>query len=415
MTGRLPAFLQWAVWSAPSQDYTLLTALYNMICGLANCEQCSELAYNFMARGGGKVLPGSSMSTSSTSGPSVSWAVIFGILETWATNSSNPRTQPQALRKSLTNTSFHTSFQNLAPPQPPSPQFMITAQDILLARSFLRILSTVVSHSVAVRTTIAGHAHFRAVPMLLSLIPLAIPLELKGAILDMPCAFCAPAAGVLGVEICKAVWTLIERLEVINVRLGASGGFGMGLAAAKGIEIELEEVEALHGMYPSTIPFLKLLSTLIHIPKQISPQDQVSGVEPLNTIPETLGQPYRLPGIGPFTSFVIDNVFANIPKRKYSRPSDQWQINDLCPTFIERSLASFLLEALVTAPDDAAFALNNLMPYLIHPGYDIMKRMLTMTPLQSTLLQYIVEGLDGFERGVAEEEPFFKNTITRVL
>ncbi|KAF8188670.1 nucleoporin Nup186/Nup192/Nup205 [Pholiota molesta] len=413
--GRLPAFLQWAVWSASSQDYTLLAALYDMICGLANGEQCSELAYNFMARGGGEVLPGSNMSTSSASGPSVSWSVVFGILENWAAQSSNPRTQPQVQPKSLTNTSFHTSFQNLAAPQPPSPQFTITAQDVLLARAFLRVLSTVVSHSVAVRTTIASHAHFRAIPTLLSLIPLGIPLELKGAIFDTLCAFCAPGAGVPGVEICKAVWTLMERLEVINVRMGAGGGFGMSLAAAKGVEVELEEVEALHRMYPSTIPFLKLLSTLIHTPKQISLQDQASGAEPLNTIPDTLGQPYRLPGIGPFTSFVIDNVFANIPRRDYSRPSDRWQINDLCLTFIERSLASFQLEALVTAPDDASFKLNDLVPYLIHPGYDIMKRLLTTTPLQSTILQYIVEGLDGFERGVAEEEPFFKNTITRVL
>ncbi|KAF9477995.1 hypothetical protein BDN70DRAFT_880524 [Pholiota conissans] len=414
-TGRLPAFLQWAVWSAPTQDLTLLAALYDMICGLANGEQCSELAYNFMARGGGEVLPGSMVSASSTSGPSVSWTNVFGILEMWAANSSNPRSQQQAPPKGLTSSSFHTSFQNLAPLQQQSPQFVITADDVLFGRSFLRVLSTVATHSIAVRTTVAGHAHFRAIPTLLSLIPLGIPLELKGAIFDTLCSFCAPGAGVPGVEICKAVWTLMERLEVINVRLSSAGGFGTTLAASKGIEVELEEVEALHRQYPSTIPFLKLLATLIHTPKQISVQDQASGAEPLNTIPETLGQPYRLPGVAPFTSFVIDNVFANIPKRDYSRPSERWQINDLCLTFMERGLTSFQLETLVTAPDDAPLKLNDLAPYLVHPGYDIMKRLLTTSPLQATILQYIVEGLEGFESGVADEEPFYKSTITRVL
>lgn len=408
-SGRLPAFLQWAVWSTPSQDLSMLTALYDMLSGLANGEQCSELAYNFMARGGGEVLPGSTVSASSASGPSVSWMVIFGILETWAHNSANPRNQPPAQPPS-----FGTSFQNLAPPQV-SAEFVISAQDVSLARSFLRVLSTVVSHSVAVRTTIAGHAHFRAIPTLLSLIPLGIPLELKGAIFDTLCSFCKPGAGVPGLEICKAVWTLMERLEVINVRLGAAGGFGMTLAATKGVEMELEEVESAHRVYPSTIPFLKLLSTLIHTPKQISLQELSPGREPLNTIPETLGQPYRLPGIAPFTSFVIDTVFANISRRDYARASDRWQINDLCLTFIQRSLASFDLESLVTATDETPLKSENLIPLLVHPGHDIMKRLLTSTSLQGSILEYVVNGLEGFEKGFADEELFFRSTITRVL
>lgn len=414
-SGRLPAFLQWAVWSTPSQDLTMLAALYDMLSGLANGEQCSELAYNFMARSGGEVLSGSSVSSSSTSGPSVSWSVIFGILETWAANSSNSRNQQQAQPRAAASTTFGTSFQNLAPPPQAPAEFVISAHDVLFARSFLRMLSTVVSHSVAVRKTIAGHGHFRAIPALISLIPLGIPLELKGAIFDTLSSFCEPGAGVAGVEICKAVWTLMERVEVINVRLAPAAGFGLALVATRGVEMELEEVESTHRLYPSTIPFLKLLSTLIHTPKQLSSQELTTAREPLNTIPETLGQPYRLPGIAPFTNFVVDTVFANIPNRDYTRSSDRWQINDLCLTFIERSLAGFDLESLVTAPDEAPLKLENIVPLLVHPGYDIMKRMLTSTPLQSTVLAYIVDGLEGFERGFSIEEPFFRTTITRVL
>ncbi|KAJ3509906.1 hypothetical protein NLJ89_g4967 [Agrocybe chaxingu] len=410
-SGRLPTFLQWAVWSTPTQDLTMLSSLYDMLCGLANGQQCSELAYNFMARGGGEVLPGSLLSTSSTTGPSVSWTVIFGLLESWAVNAANPRSQPQP--KPM-NGSFSGSLQNLASP-PISHQFALGPKDVLLASSFLRVLSTVVSHSVVVRTTVAGHIHFKAIPTLLSLIPLGIPLELKGAIFETLAAFCEPGAGVPGVEICKAVWTLMERLEVINVRVGPSGTYSISLATGKGVEVELEQVEAAHQLYPATIPFLKLLGTLIHTPKQISIQDRAAGTEPLNTIPETLGQPYRLPGIGPFTSFVIDNVFANIPNREYSRPSDRWQINDLCLSFIERSLANFNLETLVTSPDDSPLKLESLVPLLVHPGYDVMKRLLTNSPLQASILSYLVEGLSGFEKGFADEEPFYRSTIIRVL
>ena len=283
---------------------------------------------------------------------------------------------------------------------------------VLLARSFLRVLSTVVTHSVAVRTTICGHAHFRAIPTLLSLIPLGIPLELKGVIFEALAAFCEPGAGAAGVEICKAVlWTLMERLEVINVRMWPSTGVSM--ATGKGMGVELEQIESVHKSYPATIAFLILLSTLIHsTPKQISLQDQVAGAEPLNTIPESLGQPYRLPGIGPYISFVVEHVFAKIPNHEYIRPSDRWETNDLCLCFIERSLASFNLESLVTGSDDPSLNLESLqvIPILIHPGYDIIKRLLTDLQLHASILSYVVEGLKGFEKGLADEDPFFRNT-----
>ena len=48
ISGRHPAFLQWAVWSTPTQDLSMLVALYDTRSGLANGQQCSELAYNFV-------------------------------------------------------------------------------------------------------------------------------------------------------------------------------------------------------------------------------------------------------------------------------------------------------------------------------------------------------------------------------
>lgn len=408
-TGRLPAFLQWAVWSTSPQDLTLLAALYDMLSGLAKGQQCSELAYNFMARGGGEVLPGSSHRPSSSNGPSVSWSAIFGLLDNWAANAASARgtPQPQSLG------SFGGLFNSPAP-KPTMQQFAIGAREVLYAQSFLRLLSTVVKYSIAVRTTISSHTQFRAIPTLVSLIPFGIPLELKGAIFDTLADFCEPGAGIPGVEICKAVWTLMERLEVINVRACGSSSFGV-LATGKGVELELEQIEAVHRLYPATIPFLRLLATLIHTPKRISLKDRLLDSEPMNTIPDNLGQPYRLPGIGPFSAFIIDNVFANIPNREYSQPSDRWEINDLCLTFVERALASYDLEPIVSVSEEMSAKAEKLLPYVTHPGYDIMKRLLTSSPLQDSIFSYIVEGVEGFDRNLADEEPFFRNTIVRVL
>ncbi|KAG6865339.1 hypothetical protein C0991_003376 [Blastosporella zonata] len=409
--GRLPSFLQWAVWS-PANDISMLTALYDMLGGLAKGQQCSELAYNFMARGTGEVVPGSTLSSSSSTSISVSWAGVFDKLDTWVTSAAHVKPPPQ--QQPQQHLGFGSTLGSLSQSRPPAPQQPpIGPKDGMFVQSFLHLLSTVVAYSVAVRVAISGHVHFRAIPTLVSLIPLGIPLELKGALFETLAAFCEPGAGSNGVEICKAVWTLMERLEVINVRITQTGPFGVAMPV-KGVEAELGEIEAVHRQYPSTIPFLKLLSTLIHTPKRVPLKDRLVDAQPINTIPETLGQPYRLPGVGPFTTFIIDNVFENIPNREYSRPSDRWQINDLCLSYIERALASFDLESLVDNPGSSVKG-NNLLPLLVHPGYDVMKRLLTRTPLQAHILSYIVEGVKGFEGGFADDELFFRSTITRVL
>lgn len=409
---KLLPFLQWAVWSTSMQDYATMTALYDMLSGLAKGQFCSELAYNFLARGGGEVvanfLPGSS-----SGGQTISWTIIFGLLESWGTLSAPPRGPANPAPLGQVPGGFGTF--SVVPQQYTAPQHIINSKDVLLAQAFLRLLSTVVAYSDAVRMAISGHIQFRAIPTLVALIPLGVPLELKGAIFEALSAFCTPGAGAPGIEICKAVWSLMERYEVINVRAPHGGAFTSSLSAVKGVEIELEEIEAVHRLYPSTVPFLKLLATLIHTSKRIPLSKRISDAESLNTIPENLGQPYRLPGIAPFVSFVIDNVFARIPNREYSRPSDRWQTNDLCLCFIERSLASFDLETLPSLLEEVPLQPEALLPILIHPGYEITERLLTSSPLQASILSYIVEGVEGFERNYAEEEPYYRSTIVRVL
>lgn len=404
-SGRLPAFLQWAIWSTSPQDVTMLTAVYDLINGLAKGQQCSELAYNFMARGTGEVLPGSSMASSSSAGPTISWSMVFNVLDSWAVSTANPRGQSHTQQF---NTPFSGSIHNLAPPPPPqAQQVTIGPREVLFAQSFLRLLATVVKHSIVVRTTIASHVHFRAIPTLLNLIPLGIPLELKGALFNTVAAFCEPGAGAAGVEICKAVWNLFERLEIINVK---------GTGVSKGIEVELEQIEAVHRLYPSTMPFLKLLSTLLHTPKRLPEKDRAEGIFPPGTIPDSLGQPYRLPGVAPYTAFVVDNIFANIPNREYAVPSDRWRINDLALCYVERALAGFNLESLISPVEDAPIRGEAaLVPLLIHPGFDIMTRLLSSSQLQKSIIAYLVDALDGFEKGLPEDEPYFRNTIVRVM
>ncbi|KAH0834004.1 hypothetical protein J3R83DRAFT_11240 [Lanmaoa asiatica] len=421
--GKLPSFLQWAVWSTQVRDVNMTMALYDMLSGLAKGQQCSELAYNFLARGGGEVIPGSSLPSSTGSfnaGPSISWSMIFALLESWASPAPIRTNQPPQQSLASSFGGFGSlAVSQLPPPPTQQPQHIpIGPKDVLLAQSFLRLLSTVVTSSAAVRLAISSNTQFRAIPTLVSLVPLGIPLELKGAIFDALAAFCEPGAGVAGVDICKSVWTLMERVEVINVRAPVSGrsvGVGAVLPPVKGVEVELDEVEAVYKLYPATIPFLNLLATLVHTPKRLSPRSLLADAEPLSTIPESLGQPYRLPGIRPYVSFVVDNVFAGLPRREYARHSERWRMNDLCLKFVERALAGWEIENLVRATEDGSLKRETVIPLLIHPGFEVLTRLLTNSPLQSTILSYIVDGIEGFERELPFEEPYFLLTIIRVL
>jgi nuclear pore complex protein Nup205 len=108
-----------------------------------------------MVRGGGKVLAGSMVT--STSGPSVSWIAIFGLLDSWAVSAANRRSQAQAQPLGL-SAPFGSSFPNLAASQTTSQQFIIGPKTVLLPQSFLRVLSHIPLLSVPryVDTLISG-------------------------------------------------------------------------------------------------------------------------------------------------------------------------------------------------------------------------------------------------------------------
>jgi nuclear pore complex protein Nup205 len=398
--GKLPAFLQWAVWSTNLRDLDMSIALYDMLAGLAKGHQCSDLAYNFLARGGGEIIPGSVLPTTSLSGSIAPWGTIFGILDSWAVSSNNARSQQAA--------ASHSGFMSSHQVQSHVQQASLTQKDVWLGQCLLRLLATVAKYSVSARLAISGHAHLRAIPTLVSLIPLGVPLELKGAVFSALAAFCEAGAGLSGVEICRAVWLLMERLEVINVR----GGGGI---AKKGVQAELELVEEASRVYPETIPFLQLLATLIHTPKQMSLKSRVVDAEPINTIPENLGQPYRQAGIDPFVAFVIDEVFLRIPNREFQDNRERWQMNDLCLAFTERCLASFNVEVLLTLAEDNQARKEALKLLMMHPGFGVLQRVLTTSPLQASLLAYLVDGVQGFDQNLDVDEPLFRSTIIRIL
>lgn len=415
--GKLPSFLRWAV---EVREPELVISVFYMLAGLATGVACAECAYNFMATGTLDVIHGAGANVGRyESSAAFTWASIFSELDGWAAlGSANPRggAPHHGHGHGLPGSTSAAAAAGAPPPQLPLAQ-----TDVLLGLAFLRLLTVIATHSVQARIAVASHPQYRAIACFIALIPLGVPLELKGALFEALAAFCLPGAGIAGVDVCRAVWTQMERLEVISVRsplaLGGVHGVALGTGSGvgvKGVEVELEEVESVYRVYPATIPFLELLATLMHTPKRVPLKSRVTEPEPLNTVPDGLGAPYRAPGIAPFVSFAVESVLGRLAHREFAYSNDKWRMADTALCFLERCLASFDLEALPGLAEE--YALKGpevLTPLLQHAGFDVLARILGETPLRATLIAYVIEGAEELGRQPGNAQ--FAKVVLRAL
>ncbi|KAF8126605.1 hypothetical protein EV363DRAFT_1525747 [Boletus edulis] len=84
--------------------------------------------------------------------------------------------------------------------------------------------------------------------------------------------------------------------------------------------------------------------------------------------------------------------------------------NDLRLKFVEHALPGWEIENLVRASEDGSLKRETV---IIHPGFEMLAGLLMNSSLQSTILSYIVDGIEGFEHEHPSEEPYFLLTIIR--
>lgn len=87
-----------------------------------------------------------------------------------------------------------------------------------------------------------------------------------------------------------------------------------------GIQVDINEIEALQHSYPETLGFLTLIKNLL-----------LNGN--LNLPPaiyEQLGSPQRQGGVKPYITFVIDEIFMKLNDRIFINQSEKWKILSLC-------------------------------------------------------------------------------------
>ncbi|KAH7108531.1 nucleoporin Nup186/Nup192/Nup205 [Auriculariales sp. MPI-PUGE-AT-0066] len=248
-----------------------------------------------------------------------------------------------------------------------SPGWRPQPQEVFLLISFLKILKTMLQ-------------------TMLQLVPSSVPLELKNALLNATASFCLPG-GSAAVEICRGVWSTMDRIGVV-----------------RGVERELESVEAPGRVYPSTGAFIRLLGTLLHTPKQLGTLDS-NTPSLIQTVPETLN-------VLPYTNFVVDGVLLRVSVLAYQNPVEKWSLMDGCLAYVEHGLAAFDPATVllgISSPQQLSNALQ-------HPGVDVLARMLHDTSLRSFVLAFVDEGANASLRPANRDgAAAFDRSLVRAL
>lgn len=412
--GKLLGFLRWA---AESRNLGMIIAMYDMLASLSKGPSCSSYAYNFLSGGGQYPMPGATHVSGSCS-----WQSLFGALEYYATNLPNPRNIQAPVAASRMNLSSLNPGAGLhsSAPQPVS----LPPEEILMLRSFLRLLRTVALYSPTARAALQENPSFRAISALLTLVTCSIPLELKASLFETLAAFCSPGGGTTSADNVRQMWIALERAEVLPVRGGSSAPsgsllssrFGRTSGGGGGVLFELEQVETVGKTYPATIAFIHLLNSLIHTPGGSLTLETES-----STVPENLGAGYRTPGIIPYIRFVIDDVFLKAGSREYLSAPEKWKVCDACLCFLEKCLASYDLSVLQGADfsefnvaNPSAKTVATLTSLVAHPGFEVLTRVLSDVRLRDELFFLAEQGFTAMQKNIGGTH-FANKTILRSL
>lgn len=329
----LSRFLLWAV---DTREMGQQRALFDMLAALAEGEQCAAYAHALLEYDAG-APPGGERRL-------VTWARLFE----WMAH-------------------YIDAFQRHA-------TAVMPPEEMVLLRSFLGVLATVVQYSPATRDALFLHKEYAPLDKLFALYACAVPVDLKASLLQALAAFAARPRDAAAPRLLSALW---ERLE----QSGAVRG-----AAPRAI-YELENVEAVHGRYPGTRRLVELLSAVLPYATPAAQADAlVAHVQGHGSLPPV--QTFTATSTAPYVAFVVEQVLLRASGRVYAQPAERWALSTACIECLDRCLAAFAL-----APMDTREALAR------HPGFDVLCRLLRGTPLLQELLVFVHPdaSLAGFE------------------
>lgn len=417
---RTTRFLAWAI---DVREPGHQRALLNMLAAMSSGPQSASQAYALLDQE-------SAQNAASGEGRLVSWSRFFE----WITY------YVDTFHQAVNSSSFHySSYQNLAMPK---------NEETLLV-GFVRLFRNVIYFSHPARDALLQNSTYNALDRLFSLLTCPVPVELKASVLDALSAFLHhsstdPGARARFSAIATQLWDRFDECGLLpsdgsaakaqqNGTSNTASSFGSAFKplASRGVLYELEHFEVPLRSFPLSTSFVNFLKALVQLPSSAVAAgsnmlaDTTSGstidANPFGTIvtynqqTQQQIQPQSQPAyqqsqasqrkhfrsVEPYVDFVIDHVFLKARTRDYIEPAEQWRVVASCLDFVERSLRSFDLSALLRSSEgaDAVSDPALLTQLASHPGFFLMRRILTGSKMVGEMLGILVpgSGLAAFE------------------
>ncbi|KAK4018432.1 hypothetical protein OUZ56_000486 [Daphnia magna] len=262
---------------------SLYISYASMLCGLANGKRAAHQAFTLLKQ-------------NSSGGQSnlISWEHFFS--------------------------SLHRYFNSLRQESLPVPDTIyrhkpltkgITPQEVQGLQVVLKLMRIILHHDPIARISLAENPTWIPLVVMIGLLGCAVPLSLKGEIMEVLAAFAQSH------DIVYTLWSSIETAQILSTTSVVS-------ANVKGIQTELEDVESRAEEYPLTRAFLKLLDVMTDV-----------------SIPSNLGTGHRTPGFDPYLFYVKDSVFLRFTGRAYRNETEKWQIGNACIKLFLKLLSNY--------------------------------------------------------------------------
>ncbi|KAJ1961699.1 hypothetical protein IWQ62_003777, partial [Dispira parvispora] len=442
---RLHVFLKWA---ADCRIPEMVHAYYNMLGSLALGSRCAQYAYIFL--GAGQAIPtsGAERIPPRTPRNRCSWAALFSALQFYAQRLRQAVGSESGQGGGLPNLALaSTSGVVEIPPEEVAliESFLRLLHNVVASSIPVRV-ALFENPQYQVLHTLFDLLGCRVPITLKAAILRTIAAFCQTPITEQVSSPDSPT--LLTVELTHQVWHYLEMSQTVvtthdiaalqryyqQAFVNSSTGSGPGTIQAPappagvpiirhpsqpgGLLYELEEVESVKEIYPETIAFIHLLLALIHPPSDMTNRvpSTLTTNQPrtFSSVPVELGGTYRLPGICPYTAVVLDQVLLKAELRGYRFVEERWQVLLGCLQLVERclltfDLTEFLLDATISAhlkrggldvaqlQQTLSSSTSNsgklppglqrtLRSLVLHPGFDVMLRLLSGSKLLEELL-----------------------------
>ncbi|KAF1796787.1 nucleoporin Nup186/Nup192/Nup205 [Mucor lusitanicus] len=300
-------------------------------------------------------------------------------------------------------------------------------QEEQLILQFLILLKQCVQYSKQARIAFWFDNNIGAQRILINILNCPTSTRLRAALFDVLAAFCSAWGGGIdgvGREISYQVWKILEDSDMLLGKRKVSQERSQSIYQPPGILQELE-AEKRSRVFVETVSVIRLIASAIH--SQSKREALISGFRDApSSIPLDLGKDSKKPGSAPFISLVMDDIFVSLSKQKYNFADARWELTEACLLVMENSIEAFDIQEFnneqVRATLDRelkAAVLNpfietTLTNYCLHPGFQVMVRILSGGRIVDELFS-IVQECAARETKDVESMPYFKQCLVRSL